>query len=35
MVNLTTVNNALKNFYIQPLREDINLKADPFASRIM
>jgi hypothetical protein len=35
MVNLTTVNSALKNFYIQPLREDINLKADPFASRIM
>jgi len=35
MVNLTTVNNALKNFYIQPLREDINLKADPFASRIV
>ncbi len=35
MVNLTTVNNALKNFYIQPLREDINLKADPFASRIL
>lgn len=35
MVNLTTVNSALKNFYIQPLREDINLKADPFASRIL
>ena len=35
MVNLTTVNNALKNFYIQPLCEDINLKADPFASRIL
>ena len=35
MVNLTTVNGALKNFYIQPLREDINLKADPFASRIL
>ena len=35
MVNLTTVNSALKNFYIHPLREDINLKADPFASRIL
>lgn len=35
MVNLNTVNSALKNFYIQPLREDINLKADPFASRIV
>ncbi len=35
MVNLNTVNSALKHFYIQPLREDINLKADPFASRIL
>lgn len=35
MVNLTTVNSALKNFYIHPLREDINMKADPFASRIL
>jgi hypothetical protein len=35
MINLSTVTNALKNFYITPLREDINLKADPFASRIL
>lgn len=35
MVNLATVTNALKNFYVNPLREDINLKADPFASRIL
>lgn len=35
MVNLTSVTNALKNFYIQPLREDINLKADAFASRVL
>lgn len=35
MINLFTVTNALKNFYITPLREDINLKADSFASRIL
>ena len=35
MVNMNTVSSALKNFYIMPLREDINLKADAFASRIM
>ena len=35
MVNMNTVSSALKNFYIMPLREDINLKADAFASRVM
>lgn len=35
MVNMNTVSSALKNFYIMPLREDVNLKADAFASRIM
>lgn len=35
MVNMNTVSSALKNFYIAPLREDVNLKADAFASRIM
>ena len=35
MVNLTTVSNALKNFYIGPIREDVNIKADAFASRIL
>ena len=35
MVNMNTVSNALKNFYIMPLREDVNLKADAFTSRIM
>ena len=34
MVNMNTVSSALKNFYIMPLREDINLKADAFASRV-
>lgn len=35
MVNLNTVTDALKTFYITPMREDINMKADPFASRIL
>lgn len=35
MVNLNTVSEALKTFYITPLREDIRLEADPFASRIL
>ena len=35
MVNMNTVSSALKNFYIMPLREDINLKADAFASRVV
>lgn len=35
MINLSTVSNALKNLYLNPLREDINIKADPFASRIL
>lgn len=35
MVNLTTVTDALKNLYINPMRQDINMQADPFASRIL
>lgn len=35
MVNLTSVTDALKNFYINPMRSDINMQADPFASRIL
>ncbi len=34
MVNMNTVSAALKNYYIDPLREDINLKADPLYARI-
>lgn len=35
MVNLTTVSNALKNFYVSPIRMDLDIKADAFASRIL
>ena len=35
MINLTTVSNALKNLYLNPLREDINLQTDPLAARIL
>lgn len=35
MVNLNTVTEALKTLYIGPLRQDIRLEADPFASRIL
>ena len=35
MVNMNTVSSALKNFYIMPLREAINMKADAFTSRVM
>lgn len=35
MVNMTAVSNALKNFYVTPIRMDLNIKADAFASRIL
>lgn len=35
MITLSTVSNALKDFYLMPMREDINMKADAFASRIL
>lgn len=35
MINLTTVSEALKVLYINPIREFVNMKADPFASRIL
>ena len=35
MINLTTVSEALKVLYINPIREFVNMQADPFASRIM
>lgn len=35
MVNLTTVSEALKVLYINPIREFVNMKADPFAARIL
>lgn len=35
MVNLTTVSEALKVLYINPIREFVNMQADPFAARIL
>lgn len=35
MINLTTVSQALKVLYINPIREFVNMKADPFAARIL
>ena len=35
MINLTTVSEALKVLYINPIREFVNMQADPFASRIL
>lgn len=35
MINLETVSNALKNLYLNPLRDDFNLNADPLAARIL
>ena len=35
MVNLTTVSEALKVLYINPIREFVNMRADPFAARIL
>lgn len=35
MINLTTVSEALKVLYINPIREFVNMKADPFAARIL
>lgn len=35
MINLTTVSEALKVLYISPIREFVNMQADPFASRIL
>lgn len=35
MINLTTVSDALKNLYIEPIREHVNLEADALASRIL
>ena len=34
MINLTTVSEALKVLYINPIREFVNMQADPFMSRI-
>ena len=35
MINLSTVSEALKVLYINPIREFVNMQADPFASRIL
>ena len=35
MINLQTVSEGLKVLYINPIREFVNLKADPFAARIL
>ena len=35
MINLNTVSEALKVLYINPIREFVNMKADPFAARIL
>lgn len=35
MVNMTTISDALKNVYLNPMRDDINTGADAFASRIL
>lgn len=35
MINLTTVSQALKVLYINPIREFVNMQADPFAARIL
>lgn len=35
MVSMTTISDALKNYYLGPIRKDIKMKADPFASRIL
>lgn len=35
MINLSTVSEALKVLYINPIREFVNMQADPFAARIL
>jgi len=35
VINLTTVSEALKVLYINPIREFVNMQADPFAARIL
>ena len=35
MIQLSTINDALKVLYINPIREFVNMKADPFAARIL
>ncbi len=35
MITLTTVSDALKVLYINPIREFVNMKADPLAARIL
>lgn len=35
MIQLSTINEALKVLYINPIREFVNMKADPFAARIL
>lgn len=35
MITLSTINDALKVLYINPIREFVNMKADPFAARIL
>jgi hypothetical protein len=35
MIQLSTINEALKVLYINPIREFVNMKADPLAARIL
>ena len=35
MIQLSTINDALKVLYINPIREFVNMKADPLAARIL
>lgn len=35
MISLTSVTSALKDLYLNPLRQHINMEADPLASRIL
>ena len=35
MIQLSTINEALKALYINPIREFVNMKADPLAARIL
>lgn len=35
MVSLNSISDALKNLYLGPMRQDINMKADAFASKVL